>query len=1008
MPLTRVTGNVIADGTITNADISPSVFRPAGVQTYYIAPRTDGIAGTGSQNDPYDGSTAAKFDNLIKNVIPADSTIHLMEGTFETFVDRNQLSPNNTNNWKNRVNVIGEGIDKTIIKVIGRAAGNINSVIEIYGDNVIVKDLTIDCNFQATRDIASASAAVLIYGYNAKIQNVKAINFGGAGANEPLRECFVFAISGDDGIVEDCVATNPQPNSSGFVYVSVCLLGWINFGYMDGKPMRPGANPVIKGLKAIGPDDLYGTFGSIVFQPSGPVQRVEGCHIKNATVGFYADSFKWDNSYCINNVFENCGVACQWIMGLDQYKDQVPGRTFIKNNTIRLGPNTLGWGMYLGHSQSTFVEGNSFDKMPIGFITINSTATTTTIRTDVAHGFQTGESVHLFPFQQNGVVNPYAQVFANITKINAFEFSFQTNLNGYPTGWLYSNKTYSVGQAIWLRGSSRTKDYLNGASSHLSVKNNIFEVTNRVPVYNVSPDGVSFISHGEAFSRIGAGGKIQSISKSGDTVTVTTTNAHELVSKQYIYISGVEPWDYNGFFEITVTGNNTFTYILEKTIANTGTARARVFTRKPVLNAEGLVEYIDSELQVQSIVAGPNIPGSGQEATITTTTPHGLNNETAVILYGIIPNYWSNPERVYDFSNPNQFKIQGLSYNGTQQVPEISMSYDFRNFISLEIEDNYDQDGLNLFGNAFTPTIVKARYDDPKLNGIVLDRAINKNYPPSIAGLNTKAPWWDIGERIYIEPGKYIMPKGIPTVRQWRNFIGRTTNPKDVVISTVNDLTNNPSFGSSATLFADLAPNYAIFENITFVSGKDAIFTEVWITNAAGVVFRNCIFEDNEAKTGSVALGGTGYMRFENCIFNVRLRKNTSDEFSNIGGFYNCQFNIKVNNQCNLRYLENTDITIDNDKFIYTEGIFRNCKIVGNTNDCSVQLGLVSPTMKGKLYYCTIQNANVRNVGEVYFTTIKPSTTQTYSLLGAHTIYNVGATKPKDPGATITTLTNIT
>src|SRR5713101_6371264 len=35
----------------------------------YIAIRTDGVAGTGTQNDPFDGSTQAKFD-AIMNALP--------------------------------------------------------------------------------------------------------------------------------------------------------------------------------------------------------------------------------------------------------------------------------------------------------------------------------------------------------------------------------------------------------------------------------------------------------------------------------------------------------------------------------------------------------------------------------------------------------------------------------------------------------------------------------------------------------------------------------------------------------------------------------------------------------------------------------------------------------------------------------------------------------------------------------------------------------------------------
>ena len=43
----------------------------------WIAYRTDGVAGSGTQNDPYDGSsTATKFD-AIMNSLAANTTVHL-------------------------------------------------------------------------------------------------------------------------------------------------------------------------------------------------------------------------------------------------------------------------------------------------------------------------------------------------------------------------------------------------------------------------------------------------------------------------------------------------------------------------------------------------------------------------------------------------------------------------------------------------------------------------------------------------------------------------------------------------------------------------------------------------------------------------------------------------------------------------------------------------------------------------------------------------------------------
>ena len=69
MPLTRITSNVIENGTIIDADIAANAaISTSKLQSYsvsaktiYLSPRTDGIAGTGTILDPYDASTPLKF-----------------------------------------------------------------------------------------------------------------------------------------------------------------------------------------------------------------------------------------------------------------------------------------------------------------------------------------------------------------------------------------------------------------------------------------------------------------------------------------------------------------------------------------------------------------------------------------------------------------------------------------------------------------------------------------------------------------------------------------------------------------------------------------------------------------------------------------------------------------------------------------------------------------------------------------------------------------------------------
>jgi len=58
---------------------------------------------------------------------------------------------------------------------------------------------------------------------------------------------------------------------------------------------------------------------------------------------------------------------------------------------------------------------------------------------------------------------------------------------------------------------------------------------------------------------------VTSISRSGSTATVTTTAPHGMATNDYAWIKGATEPEYNGTFQITVTGASTFTYTVSGT-----------------------------------------------------------------------------------------------------------------------------------------------------------------------------------------------------------------------------------------------------------------------------------------------------------------------------------------------------------------------------------------------------------------------------------------------------------
>jgi hypothetical protein len=78
----------------------------------WIAARTDGVTGTGTHNDPYDGSTQAKFDALMNGVrsnIGNNTCVHLGPGTFYT----NGYADGVSGGWqaKPAMKIVGCGMD---------------------------------------------------------------------------------------------------------------------------------------------------------------------------------------------------------------------------------------------------------------------------------------------------------------------------------------------------------------------------------------------------------------------------------------------------------------------------------------------------------------------------------------------------------------------------------------------------------------------------------------------------------------------------------------------------------------------------------------------------------------------------------------------------------------------------------------------------------------------------------------------------------------------------------
>lgn len=125
----------------------------------WIAVRTDGKSGDGSQPNPFDGSTQPKFDAIMAR-IPENSVIHLGPGVFQT-----RIAPSNLWKPKSGWTIRGAGMYATTLQAAPANLARIHYDLQIIKsdsarstDNVTIRDLTLDCNWPAFAVSADAGA----------------------------------------------------------------------------------------------------------------------------------------------------------------------------------------------------------------------------------------------------------------------------------------------------------------------------------------------------------------------------------------------------------------------------------------------------------------------------------------------------------------------------------------------------------------------------------------------------------------------------------------------------------------------------------------------------------------------------------------------------------------------------------------------------------------------------------------------------------------------------------
>jgi len=203
----------------------------------WIAHRKDGIKGTGTINDPYDGSTDERFDGIMAS-LPQNVPVRVHLGPsspaepFQTkgFSLSSTGTPNASPAWQPRpgMKIVGSGKDVTFLqlKLPGTPTANnhyfaIGAPTTAPVDFLEVSDLTIDCNLPSGSSVACG--AIRVMGNHVRIQRVKCVNWG----SRTTAQCgFVVAliiadpdsgssvVQADDARIEECIAVEPSDHNN--------------------------------------------------------------------------------------------------------------------------------------------------------------------------------------------------------------------------------------------------------------------------------------------------------------------------------------------------------------------------------------------------------------------------------------------------------------------------------------------------------------------------------------------------------------------------------------------------------------------------------------------------------------------------------------------------------------------------------------------------------------------------------------------------------------------------
>ena len=297
---------------------------------FWICDRTN-TENLGTMDNPFDGSTEAKFD-AIMGQMPQNATVHILAGTYETWGSYDWVMASGEK-------ILGSGRDSTILQLPpGAPQGSLGTSV-INSDSPLtnseVADLTLDCNWHGG---GYTYSGVSISGTGNIVRRVRVIHCGyTAGVNTETYGIFLgngTLANSQGNIIEDCEVSG----FSGGPAISAIGIGGCGTNYISGIVRN---NVVL--LPASSSVNAFGINGNWVSDA-----LIEGNYVYGALNAVSSDAGGWTNTVIMNNTFKNCfnGVTI------------APANTPLKNLTIACNKIDLTAADNSGDSAFNFWGGN--------------------------------------------------------------------------------------------------------------------------------------------------------------------------------------------------------------------------------------------------------------------------------------------------------------------------------------------------------------------------------------------------------------------------------------------------------------------------------------------------------------------------------------------------------------------------------------------------------------------------------------------------------------------------